>query len=172
MQVTFPTPEAGTLAYTVNGVAVTKTIGRQRFSTNTTCSWSAFDRSYAGNFQDLWWNPAEPGWGINFAHQGDILFATLFTYGADGRSLWFVMSRGDRMAGTRTFEGTLHRASGPPFNASPWQPVTLATAGTMRVAFSGGNAATLTYTVSGVSVQKQITRQVFGAPATQCESDD
>ncbi len=42
----------------------------------------------------------------------------------------------------------------------------------MRVAFSGGNAATLTYTVGGVTVQKQIARQVFGTPATQCESDD
>ncbi len=34
------------------------------------------------NYQGLWWNaPAgsESGWGINFAHQGDTLFATWFT---------------------------------------------------------------------------------------------
>ena len=24
--------------------------------------------------------PAESGWGINFAHQGDVVFATWFTY--------------------------------------------------------------------------------------------
>ena len=172
MRVDFPTPDAGTLSYTVNGIAVTKTIRRQRFSTNTTCSWSAFDRSYASNYQDLWWNPGEAGWGINFAHQGNILFATLFTYGADGRSRWFVMSQGDRSLGSTTFQGTLYRASGPPFNASPWQPASLATVGSMRVTFTGGNAATLNYTVDGVTVQKQIARQVFGVPATQCESDD
>ena len=25
--------------------------------------------------QDLWWNPAESGWGINLAHQDDTVFA-------------------------------------------------------------------------------------------------
>ena len=28
---------------------------------------------------------SEPGWGINFAHQSDTIFATWFTYGADGK---------------------------------------------------------------------------------------
>ena len=105
MQVSFPSADAGTLTYTVDGVAVTKQIQRMRFSTAPTCSWSAFDRSYATNFQDLWWNPNESGWGINFAHQGDILFATLFTYGADGRSLWFVMSRRRSRPGHAHFRG-------------------------------------------------------------------
>ena len=43
------------------------------------------------NYQGLWWNaPAwsESGWGINFAHQGSDIFATWFTYGADGSPLW------------------------------------------------------------------------------------
>ena len=172
MQLRFPSAETGTLTYTVDGVAVVKQIERQRFSTGTTCSWSAFDRSYANNYQDLWWNPTESGWGVNFAHQGDILFATLFTYGADGRSQWFVMSRGERTPGTRTFRGTLYRTTGPPFDANPWRPIALSPVGTMSVAFTGGNAATLTYTVDGVSVSKAIARQVFGIPATQCEADD
>ncbi|MGC1818702.1 MAG: S8 family peptidase, partial [Casimicrobiaceae bacterium] len=37
----------------------------------------------APNYQGLWWaSPAgsESGWGINFAHQGDVIFATWFTY--------------------------------------------------------------------------------------------
>ena len=40
------------------------------------------------NFQGLWWNaPAgsESGWGINFAHQGDVIFATWFTHDAMAR---------------------------------------------------------------------------------------
>ena len=48
----------------------------------------------------------------------------------------------------------------------------LAAVGTMTVSFSGGNAATLSYTVNGVAVTKQITRQVFGIPATQCATDE
>ena len=34
------------------------------------------------NYEGLWWrSPAgsESGWGINFAHQGDVIFATWFT---------------------------------------------------------------------------------------------
>jgi hypothetical protein len=46
------------------------------------------------NHQGLWWkSPAgsESGWGINFAHQGDIIFATWFTYGADNKPQWFTV---------------------------------------------------------------------------------
>src|SRR5262249_40359129 len=37
----------------------------------------------AANYQGLWWSsPAnsESGWGVNLAHQGDIIFASWFTY--------------------------------------------------------------------------------------------
>jgi hypothetical protein len=172
MQVSFAAADSGTLSYTVDGVTVTKQIRRQRFSTDTTCGWSAFDRSFSSNYQDLWWNRDESGWGINFAHQGDILFATLFTYGADGRSQWFVMSRGDRIGTSRSFQGPLYRAAGPPFDASPWRPVTLTQVGTMRADFPDGNTGTLTYTVNGVEVRKSLSRQVFSAPAPDCTSDD
>jgi len=141
----------------------------------TACSWSAFDRSYATNFQDLWWNSppeSEPGWGINIAHQGDTLFATLFSYGADGRGTWFVMSDGKREAGTRRYSGTLFRTTGPVFNASPWTPATAQPVGTMSLAFTDGNRGQLDYTVNGVAVAKRIERQVFASPATQCEAAD
>ena len=36
------------------------------------------------------------------------------------------------------------------------------------IKFTDGNAATLTYTFSGVSVTKQIQRQVFSMPKTVC----
>jgi len=124
------------------------------------------------NYTDLWWNPEESGWGINFTHQGDIVFATLFTYAADGRPLWFVMSRGDRVPGTRIFEGALYRTAGPPFDASPWRPITYREVGRMQVAFTDGKSATLAYSVDGIEVRKQIVRQVFAVPFPECESDD
>lgn len=172
MRLSFPSADSGRLAYTVDGVSVAKDIERQRFSTRTTCGWSVFDRSFASNYQDLWWNANESGWGINFAHQGDIIFATLFTYGADGRNLWFVMSRGDLVPGTFTYRGTLYRTSGPPFDANPWRPIDIVPVGTMDVSFTSGKAARLEYTVDGVTVTKSITRMVFGVPAPECESDD
>ena len=169
MRVSFATADSGTLTYSVDGRQVTKQITRQAFSTQPTCTWSGFDRSYAGNYQDLWWNPAESGWGVNIAHQGDILFATLFTYGPDRQGTWYVMSEGRRNI-TGAYTGTLYRASGPAFDANPWRPVALAAVGTMTFSFNGGNAATLTYSVDGTSVTKQVERQVFSNPKTSCES--
>ena len=40
----------------------------------------------------------------------------------------------------------------------------------MSFSFANGNSGFMTYTVDGVSVTKQITRQVFSIPKTQCES--
>ena len=54
------------------------------------------DRVDALNYTALWWNEAESGWGINLNHQGNILFAALFTYDDAGAPTWLVMSRGER----------------------------------------------------------------------------
>jgi hypothetical protein len=112
------------------------------------------------NYTALWWNPAESGWGINLDHQGDIVFATLFTYDETGAPMWLVMSRGERQP-DGTYSGQLFRTTGPAFNTVPWTSITPAEVGTMRLAFAGANDATLTYTYNGRAVTKQITRQVF-----------
>lgn len=167
MRLAFTGANALALAYSVDGVQVSKSLTRQEFGTVATCSWSAFDRSYTLNLQDLWNNPAEPGWGVNLTQQDDILFATFFTYEADGRPLWLVMSRGDRTSSG--FSGPLYRMSGPPFNSSPWVPGAPTQVGTMTVAATHGNSATLTYTFGGVTVTKQIQRQVFATVKPACE---
>lgn len=169
MRLAFTTDSSAELTYTYQGTTVTKAITRQLFSTPATCTWSAFDRSYSTNFQDLWWNPAEPGWGVNITHQGDILFATLFTYDANGQGMWLVMSNGQR-TGTAQYSGTLYRTSGPRFDASPWTPVSLTPVGDMSFWFTNGNAGTMTYTVNGVQVVKSIQRQVFAPLRPDCGS--
>ena len=35
---------------------------------------------------------SESGWGINFAHQGDVIFASWFTYDMTGKGWWLVMT--------------------------------------------------------------------------------
>lgn len=170
MRLTFFGPNAATLVYSVNGRTVTKSVTRQNFKTPPVCSWSHFDRSFESNVQDLWWNAAESGWGVNFVHQGSTVFATLFTYGPDGRGLWLVMPEGTIDANDR-FTGPLYRTRGPRFDASPWSAITFTQVGTMTGSFADGNAATLTYSIDGVSVTKSITRQVFSTPKTRCVGD-
>ena len=175
MRLTFPTVDTGVLTYTFNGVQVTKNITRQTFKTLPTCTWSAFDRSNAFNFQDLWWNANESGWGVNLTHQEDTLFATLFTYGPTGQPMWYVMPDGPRTGATNTavtFSGPLYRTTGPAFNANPWTPINAITVGNMSFTFTDGNTGTMTYTIDGVPVTKQIKRQTFAIPMTQCDSGD
>jgi hypothetical protein len=171
MRLAFTSMTQAVLSYTYNGTQVTKAIAREVFGTPPTCKWSWFDRSLASNFQDLWWNPSEPGWGVNVTHQGTKLFATLFTYEASRQGLWLVMSDGAQ-TGDGRFSGALYRTRGPAFNATPWIAATTTQVGTISFAFTGGNAGTMTYTYNGVTVTKAIQRQVFAPLKTQCEAGD
>lgn len=167
MRLAFSGNNAAALTYSIDGVQVAKSLTRQEFGTLASCSWSAYDRSFTLNLQDLWYNPEEPGWGVNFTQQGDTLFATLFTYDGSGQPLWLVMSKGDRTSSG--FSGPVYRMSGPMFNASPWVPATPTQVGTLSVAVTHGNSATLTYSYSGVTVSRPIQRQVFGNLKPACE---
>ena len=162
----------GTLRYTLKGVTQVKYITRQVFGPLPRCAYSPqADLAAAANYTDLWWVPEgrESGWGINLAHQGETLFATWFTYAADGRPLWLAATATQASPGT--WRGTLYKTSGPSFSAQPFDPtkVTRSASGTIALTFASGNAATMTYSLDGVTQSKAITRQVFFPPAgTSC----
>ncbi|HUI99255.1 MAG TPA: hypothetical protein VLY46_03420, partial [Usitatibacter sp.] len=156
--------------YTYNGTTVTKSITRQPFTTTPpSCQWSAFDRSFSDNMQDLWWNPNESGWGVNIAQHGSTIFATLFTYDRTGKGLWLVLPDGEQTT-PGTFTGTIYTTRGPSFDASPWGTISSTAVGTMTFTFTDGDSGTLTYTFDGVTVTKSIQRQVFGTLRTDCGS--
>jgi hypothetical protein len=172
MRIAFTSADNATLDYTLDGIAVRKNIERQRFSSATTCKWSVFDRSYAFNFQDLWWKPSESGWGVNLTQQGQVLFATLFNYDGQGRNAWYAMTNGARVPGTSRWSGALFRITGPRFDTQPWTQVTPREVGTMTVEFTQGNRANLTYSIDGVTVSKAIERQEFAPLRPECEAAD
>ena len=173
MSVVFESTTTATLTYSWNGTTVAKVIEPQVFgSRSATCQPAQASRDALTNYQDLWWNPAESGWGVNVAQQDDTLFATLFDYDASGQSKWWVMSGGIRQV-DRSYLGDLYQTTGPAFNAQPFTPITsanLTKVGTMRFNFSDGSHGTLSYSVNGVTVSKNIVRQVFSSPAPACAS--
>ena len=120
----------------------------------------------ANNYQDLWWNPNESGWGINISQQGDVMFATWFIYSAGNQPTWVFLSRADRAgAAGNIFAGDLFQAVGTPFAVVPFAPLRnedITRVGTASLVFSDARTGTLTYTVNGAQVVKQITRQVIG----------
>lgn len=168
----FTDASSGTFTYTVNGITQSKSITRQVYAAPVPDCVAGGSAGATPNYQDLWWrSPAgsESGWGVNITHQGEILFATWFTYGANGKGMWLVMSDGAR-TGASTYSGPLYRTTGPAFNANPWSPsgVTVIPVGTATFSFTDANNGTFSYAVDGVSQSKPITRQVYAAPATVC----
>jgi YVTN family beta-propeller protein len=169
---TFSDANNGVMSAIVNGASVTKQIARQAFALPVPTCEAGGPQGALPVFQDLWWkSPAgsESGWGVNIAHQGDILFVTWFTYGSDGRGMWLVGSNISK-TGNATYSGTLFRSIGPSFEAVPWDPakVKLAAAGQVSFTFSDADNGTMTYTVDGISGSKAITRQVYAMPPTIC----
>ena len=119
----------------------------------------------ANNYQDLWWNPSESGWGINISHQGDVMFASWFIYGANGQPTWIFLSRADRSGALgNTFTGDIFQTTGTPFAVVPFVPLqstNITKVGTATMIFSDARTGSLTYSINGAQVVKQITRQTI-----------
>lgn len=164
----FSDADHGVFAATVEGVTASKAITRHVHAHPPPACEFAQTPS-AGNFQDLWWLPSESGWGLNLVHQGDILFATLFTYGQDREGVWLVGSNLARV-GERVYSGELYRTAGPAFSAQPFDPsrVSFIAVGTIKVSFDDAGHGTLTYSVNGVTQSKPISRYVYATPVTAC----
>ena len=173
---TFSDPNNGVFAYAVKGISQSKAITRLVFGALPVCTFGVQPNlALATNYQDLWWAAGESGWGVNFTHQGDIIFATWFTYDFDGLPLWFSVTAPKIAAGV--YGGTLYRTTGPAFNAQPFDPMNVAytPVGNLTLTFADGNHATFAYSVTlgtppvSVTQTKALTRQVFRAPGTACQ---
>src|SRR5450631_235489 len=121
--------------------------------------------SLPANYEGLWWkSPAasESGWGINLAHQGDVIFATWFTYDPSGKAWWLSMTA--NKTSDKVYSGTLMQTTGPPFDAVPFDPtqVIATPVGTGTLTFADSNNGIVAYTVNGISQSKALVRQVFG----------
>jgi hypothetical protein len=121
--------------------------------------------SRAVEYTDLWWNPAESGWGLTTTHQGNVVFLTIFVFGADGKALWFsspaFLSQSDA-SGNPAFAGTLYQSAGPYFGAA-FNPasVTATPVGAATFTATSATTANLSYTVNGAGVSKSLVRQTF-----------
>lgn len=174
LSVRFTSAATATLEYSVDGTTVRKLIQRQVYGSRAaSCAPASTARRRLANYQDLWWNPDESGWGLNVTHQDETLFATLFTYDATGKAVWWVMSNGARLD-DGAYAGSLYRTEGAPFDAErpePTKPEQIIPVGFMKLTFTDGENGELVYSVAdNVNITKAITRQVFASPVQACAS--
>jgi alpha-tubulin suppressor-like RCC1 family protein len=146
--------DAGTLEYSVNAVARNVAIRRFLFDAGSTAA--------SVNYTDLWWNPAEAGWGTSISHQGATMFIVLYVYDESGRPVWYVASNCSVAAEGGSCNGPLYRVSGSASTA-PYEAarVRVSQVGMLRVVFPDPNHATLFWTIDGASGSRSITRQIF-----------
>ena len=117
--------------------------------------------SFTTDQSDLWFIPSESGWGMQLVQRDDIIFATLFVYGPNNQPTWYVSTM--QYTGNLTWTGPLYATTGPyfgtfPFNAST---VTATQVGSMTWSAPLVESGTLTYTVNGVTVNKNVVRQTL-----------
>lgn len=113
------------------------------------------------NWQGLWWNANESGWGMSLTQHGDLIFVAIYTYDAAGLPIWYVIPNCPATAAGCT--GDLYRVKGGTAPTVAWAGAgrVLTKVGTGTLTFSSATAGTLDVTIDGVSGTKAITPQVF-----------
>ena len=124
--------------------------------------------AYSLDQSDLWWIPAESGWGIQLVQRGALIFATMFVYAANGTPTWYsallkppgAASDDAAKASALSWSGDLEATMGTGF-AAPWNPMAFnpTKVGTMTWTPADATSGTLVYSVNGVSVSKSIVRE-------------
>jgi len=124
---------------------------------------------FSVDVSDLWWDPNESGWGINLAQQDNLVFATMFVYGPDGRPRWYSASSMNGVQGTSaavtSFSGKLSESTGPrqPGTFNPSE-VARREVGNITFETISDNSAQLSYSVDGVLVSKRVQRLTMKGP--------
>ena len=119
------------------------------------------------NYEGAWVNTpsgSESGWGLTLSHQGDVIFATWFTYDANGKAWWLSMTA-NQVSGN-AFVGTLYETHGPAFNSVPFdsKAVSYNPVGSATLIFNSESDGTISYVVNGIAQTKRIERMVFAKP--------
>ena len=162
--------------YTLNNMpAQTKALPRVPIGAGTpVCETTTGSRAGATNYSDIWWNPQESGWGINLFHQDNLMFATWFTYDANGRDTWYTVSRAEAQP-DGSFTGAIQQVTaGTPYNQINGAPAFPSggapNVGNMTFRFTNGERGSMTYSIGNVTQTKNFERQQFSAPAQICRS--
>ncbi|MBL0122880.1 MAG: hypothetical protein IPP88_09150 [Betaproteobacteria bacterium] len=115
----------------------------------------------AYDFTDLWWNPAESGWGISLHAKRNTLFAAWFVYDATGKPTWYTLQMGSWQTPNRYSGWIFATRAAPNSGVGPMSSLTVAEVGSGTLTFNSYDQADFTYTVDGVLNFKNIMREAF-----------
>src|SRR5258705_9794022 len=110
-------------------------------------------RAGAVDYTDIYYIPAESGWGVNVVQSGtdfNYMFVTFFIYGPDNNKPTWNTAQLTKDAVGNNFNGTLFATTGTFYATVPWKPsdVTQAAVGTASFQPTSAYTAKLIYTVT------------------------
>lgn len=122
--------------YSVGSVSGSKQIQRQPFG-DAPSAWGT-------DLTDLYWDPAESGWGLSVSQHGNNAFAVWFTYDTSGLPLFVVMP-GATFSDANTLTGDLYTTTGPYYGNASFDStqVRVTSAGTVTMEFDSVATAAL-----------------------------
>ena len=143
------------------------------WTTASGSNWLACQNTVAmtTSYQDLWYNPSEPGWGMSLTQHNSTIFVALYAYDAAGLPTWYVMSNCPLLVNSCT--GDIYKVTGgtPPDVSWNGSNKTVSSAGAGTLTFTDSNNGTFKFTLNGITGSKNITRQLFGPVAAKPSVD-
>jgi len=119
----------------------------------------------ATDYTDIWYLPAESGWGANVVQSDSFMFVTFFIYGPDKKLIWYTANL--TLDASKNYNGKLYATTGTSYG-STWVPGDLAQTevGTASFQPTSPYTANLVYTVTtpatlAATVTKAIQRQTL-----------
>ncbi len=127
------------------------------------------------DYTDQWWVAAESGWGASVQQQSNMLFIDVMVYGGSGKPTWFTAAASLQASGPNghdIFSGDLYESSGP-YVGGTFNPALVASrkVGTLVFDATAVSNATISYTVDGTPVVKNITRQTWSQESLEGNYD-
>ena len=105
------------------------------------------------DYSGHWWDPNDPGWGLFIWHDArDNVLAAWFTYGADGKPIWYVFQPTWQTFAATTTTPLRQTSRAPGTTIPPPNPTTYTAVGTASLdftSFTTADAGKLTYTFTG-----------------------
>ena len=98
---------------------------------------------------------------MQLVQRGNVIFATLFVYDPVDNPTWYVATL--QYAGNGTWAGDLYATTGPYFGTVPFNPLNVIATKVGTMTWNGQfvESGTVTYTVNGVTVVKNVVRELL-----------
>jgi hypothetical protein len=112
----------------------------------------------SADFSGLWFDPAEPGWGVSITQSAENhVFVAWYTYGADSQSTWLYAQQ-NAWAASDVLDAPLYRTRAAPAASYDAAKFAQASIGTMRLTFGADGSATFVADYDGQHLVKPLKR--------------